>query len=280
MSEVGATVPKTITRIKSEYYGFPVTYLILVFSLALCSVFIIAGALTVASSILKAVLLVIMFMIILVFTLFFRSPSVMTRSMLMWKYFNRSVLGKNLIAKYNVSAALLGDNIVPIKAFHEQGIIEFLGNNYGVLMRIEPSRISDDELDSHIAKGRGLVDALHGDLLMKFYIVSINSNDVAIEKNVIDIINKEERSQKQKEHLYSLYHHLQDSTKSVIQWQFYIFIGMGEYKSVENAKIALSQYMPGIESKLQKSGVKVVQIQDKNTLALAYRQCLTTHGGI
>ncbi len=275
----GTTVPKTLTRIHSEYYGYPIRYLILVFALAIFCVFLVAGMVLSRSYIAKAVYVILLFSIVTVFIKFFWGAKSMDRTWLMYKYFIRSITGKNTLAKYILPASFL-EAIVPIKAFHDLGIIEFLDNKYGLMMRIEPSRISDDELDSHIAKGRSLVDALHGNLLMKFYVVSVNSDGAAIEKNVIDIINKEERSQNQKQHLYSIYHHLQDSTKTVIQWRFYIFVALGEYENLDKAKIARSQYMPGIESKLMKSGVHVVPLLEKNTLASAYRQCLSTHGGI
>ncbi len=276
---VGQTVPKTITRIRSEYYGYPIRYLVLVLAVAVFCVILVSGLLLSHSPAAKAVYVIILFCIVILFVRFFWGAKSMDRTWLMYKYFIRSVTGKNTIAKYALPASFLG-SIVPIKAFHDLGIIEFLGNKYGLLMRIEPSRISDDELDAHIAKGRSLVDALHGNLLMKFYIVSVNSSGAAIEKNVIDIINKQERSQKQKQHLYSIYHHLKDSVKTVIQWRFYIFINLGEYKDLNEAKIARSQYIPGIESKLQKSGVRVMPLLDKNTLASAYRQCLNVYGGL
>ncbi len=274
----GQTVPRTITRIRAEYYGYPIRYLILVFALAIFCVFLVAGLLLSRSLITKAVYVIILFIIVTVFIKFFWGAKAMDRTWLMYQYFIRSITGKNTLAKYTLPASFL-ESIIPIKAFHDLGIIEFLGNKYGLLMRIEPSRISDDELDAHIAKGRSLVDALHGNLLMKFYVVSVNSNSAAIEKNVIDIINKEERSQKQKQHLYSIYHHLRDSTKTVIQWRFYVFVALGEYRNLDEAKIARSQYIPGIESKLQKSGVRVIPLLEKNKLAVAYRQCLNTQGG-
>jgi hypothetical protein len=274
----GPTVPKTITRIRAEYYGYPIRYLILVLALAAFCVFLLAGLLLSRSYVAKAVYVIILFGTAIMFLRFFWGAKSMDRTWLMYQYFIRYITGKSTLAKYALSASFL-ESIIPIKAFHDLGIIEFLGNKYGLLMRIEPSRISDDELDSHIAKGRSLVDALHGNLLMKFYVVSVNSDGAAIEKNVIDIINKEERSQKQKQHLYSIYHHLQDSTKTIIQWRFYIFVALGEYKNLDEAKIARSQYMPGIESKLLKSGVRIMPLLKKNTLAMAYRQCLSTHGG-
>ena len=275
---VGQTVPKTITRIRAEYYGYPIRYLILVFALAIFCVFLVAGLLLSHSLIAKAVYVIILFIIVTIFIKFFWGAKSMDRTWLMYKYLIRSITGKNTLAKYALPASFL-ESIIPIKAFHDLGIIEFLGNKYGLLMRIEPSRIPDDELDAHIAKGRSLVDALHGNLLMKFYVVSVDSNSAAIEKNVIDIINKKERSQKQRQHLYSIYHHLRDSTKTIIQWRFYVFVSLGEYRNLDEAKIARSQYIPGIASKLQKSGVRVMPLLEKNMLAVAYRQCLNTHRG-
>ncbi len=274
----GQTVPKTITRIRAEYYGYPIRYLILVFAVAIFCVFLVAGLILSRSYAAKAVYVILLFGIIAIFIRFFWGAKATERTWLMYQYIIRSITGKNTLAKYTLPASFL-ESLIPIKAFHDLGIIEFLGNKYGLLMRIEPSRISDDELDSHIAKGRSLVDALHGNLLLKFYIVSVNSSGAAIERNVVDIINKEERSQKQKQHLYSIYHHLQDSKKTVIQWRFYIFVALGEYKNLDEAKIARSQYMPGIENKLLKSGVRIMPLLKKNTLAMAYRQCLSTHGG-
>ncbi len=276
---MGTTVPKSITRIRSEYYGYPIQYLILVLAVTVFSVALIAGLLLSSSHVVKAVNFIILFSIVAIFVKFFWGAKAMDRSWLMYKYFIRSMTGKNTFAKYVLPASFM-EALVPLKAYHTDGLIEFLGNKYGLLMRIEPSRISDDELDSHIAKGRSLVDALHGNLLIKFFVISVNSNGVDMERNVIDIINKEERLPKQKEHLYSIYHHLQDSTQTVIQWRFYIFVALGEYKDLDQAKIACSQYMPGIESKLQKSGIKVIQLKDKHVLATAYRQCLSTYRGL
>ncbi len=182
----GTTVPKSITRIRTEYYGYPIQYLILVLGAVVFSVVLIASILLSKSLPLRVISTFFLFALIITFVKFFSSPKSMDRSWLMYKHFIRSINGQNTIAKYVLPASFL-ESMVPIKAFHDSGLIEFLGNKYGLLMRIEPSRISDDELDAHIAKGRSLVDALHGNLLMKFYVVSVNSNDAALEKNVIDI---------------------------------------------------------------------------------------------
>ncbi len=274
----GNAVPKSLTRIRTEYYGYPIRYLILVFAVAIFCVFLVAGLILSRSYVAKAVYVILLFSIIAIFIRFFWGAKATDRTWLMYQYFIRSITGKNTLAKYTLPVSFL-ESLIPVRAFHDLGIIEFLGNRYGLLMKIEPSRISDDELDSHIAKGRSLVDALHGNLLMKFYITSVNDNGAAIERNVINIINKEDRSQKQKQHLYSIYHHLQDSTKTVIQWRFYLFVALGEYKNLDEAKIARSQYIPGIENKLLKSGVRTVPLLKKNTLAMAYRNCLSTNGG-
>ena len=54
---------------------------------------------------------------------------------------------------------------------------------------------------------------------------------------------------------------------------------IGELKSLELAKVAMTQHIPGIESKLNKSGVHVVVIKDRDALAMVYRQCLDVKVG-
>jgi hypothetical protein len=52
---IGQTVPKMITRIHSEYYGYPIRYLVLVLAAAVFCVILVAGLLLSHSLIAKAV---------------------------------------------------------------------------------------------------------------------------------------------------------------------------------------------------------------------------------
>ncbi len=270
------TVPKSITRIREEWNGLPVRYVILVISFVVLSLILIAFILLSNSG--QGIFLAILFFELAFFYKFLRSPKVMDRSILIYKFLLKSIKGETVIAKFKLPAGFL-ERIIPIKAFHQDGIIEFMENKYGLLMRIEPSRICEDDIDIHIQKTRALVDSLHGELLTKAFVCSIQeTNFKPLARNVVNIINTQERTPEQKKHLDSLYHHAQENNNAVIQWQFYVFLSLGTHTTLDKAMIAEKQYFPGFSEKLQKLGILVTQLKNKEVLASAYKQCITQGG--
>jgi hypothetical protein len=273
---VNNTVPKSITRIREEWNGLPVRYVILVLLFVVLSLILMASILLSDSG--QGIFIGILFLELAFFYRFLRSPKVMDRSVLVYKFLLRSIKGETVIAKFRLPDGFL-ERIIPIKAFHQDGIIEFMENKYGLLMRIEPSRISEDDIDTHIQKTRALVDSLHGDLLTKAFVCSIQeTNSRSLARNVVNIINTQERTPEQKKHLDSIYHHAQENNNTVIQWQFYVFLSIGTYPDLEKAIIAKKQYFPGFSDKLQKLGVLVMPLKKKEALASAYRKCITQVG--
>jgi hypothetical protein len=270
------TVPKSITRIREEWNGLPVRYVILVISFVVLSLILMASILLSASR--QGIFLGILFFELAFFYKFLRSPKIMDRSILMYKFLLRSIKGETVIAKFRLPDGFL-ERIIPIKAFHQDGIIEFMENKYGLLMRIEPSRISEDDIDTHIQKTRSLMDSLHGELLTKAFVCSIQeTNSRSLARNIVNIINTQERTPEQKKHLDSIYHHAQKNNNTVIQWQFYVFLGLGTYTTLDKAIIGKKQYFPGFSDKLQRLGVLVMPLKNKEALASAYRKCITQVG--
>jgi len=159
-----------------------------------------------------------------------------------------------------------------LKQIHEKGLIEFTNNRYGILLNSEPSRISNDELDSHIRKVVTLINSLHDELLMKIIVYSINRKGIkTLEKNVIDIVNLNNKTKEQKKHLHSIYDKIQNNNDPTIQWGFYIFLYLGTHETLNTATAAMNAYLPKYEEKLYATGAKVVQIKDKNSVAMMYR---------
>jgi hypothetical protein len=202
----------------------------------------------------------------------------MDRSILMYKFLLRSIKGETTIAKFRLPDGFM-ESIIPIRAFHQDGIIEFMKNKYGLLMQVEPSRICEDDIDTHIQKTRSLVDSLHGELLTKAFVCSMQETGYRpLARNVVNIINTQERTPEQKKHLDSLYHHAMENNNTVIQWKFYVFLGLGTYATLDKAIIAKKQYFPGFSDKLQKLGILVMPLKKKEALASAYKQCITQGG--
>ena len=270
------TVPKSITRIREEWNGLPVRYVIMAISFVILSLTLIASILLSNNG--QGIYFGLLFFELAFFFKFLRTPKVMDRSILMYNFLLRSIKGETVIAKFKLPAGYL-ERLIPIKAFHEDGIIEFMENKYGLLMRIEPSRISEDDIDTHIQRTRALVDSLHGELLTKAFVCSIQEgNYKPLARNIVNIVNTQERTLEQRKHLDSIYHHAQQNKNTVIQWKFYVFLSLGTHATLNKAIIAKKQYFPGFSEKLQKLGIIVVPLKKKEALASAYKQCITQGG--
>lgn len=274
---INNTIPKSMTRIREEYMGFPIKFVGVVVVTSFVSLVLIMGILLSEK---RLFFILIQFFVIIVFYRFMRSPMILDRSWLMYLFFIKSLRGQDITAKFTLPTGFM-ERIIPLKAFHPDGMIEFINNQYGLLMQIEPSRISDDEIDGHIQKVQNLIDSLHGNLSIKLFVCSMPQSGTgfkALEKNVINTVNTQDRTVEQKNHLLSIYHQAHDNQNVVIAWKFYMFLVLGRHKNIEEARIATKQYYPGFLLRLQKCGVLVNQLKDKTTLAAAYRQCITQQG--
>ncbi len=269
------TVPKSITKMKEEYGGLSFKHIVIYSITVVISLALTLSILFISKMIVRVILMLIMFIIIVIFILFMRSPSVMDRSWLMYLFLIKSLRGENIISKFKLPAAFL-EKIIPIKEVHDKGLIEFTNNRYGLLLNSEPSRISNDELDSHIRKVVTLIDSLHDELLMKIIVYSINKKGIKIlGKNIIDIVNLNNKTKEQKKHLHSIYDKIQNNNDPTIQWGFYIFLYLGIHETLNKAYAAMNTYLPKYEEKLYATGAKVVQIKDKDSIAMVYRQCIS-----
>jgi hypothetical protein len=267
----GQTVPKSMRRIKEEWQGLPIKYVAVIAGFAItCLILIIV----MFASRNKIPSLLLLFLVIAFFTKFMRTPAILTRSWLSYQFLIRGFRGQNVIPKYAVSAGFM-KSIIPIMEFHQGGIIEFSGKKYEMLLKADPARVSDDELEQHINQVRSLTDSLHGELLLKSYVVSLQTAGRPIERALMNQLNEPGRTKQEQEHLYSLYKEASDNTAPVIQWKFYIFLGFGKYSTLQEAEIAKGQYYPGITDRLNKAGMHIIPIQDRQELGATYRQLIS-----
>jgi hypothetical protein len=258
-------------RVKEEWQGLPLRYVLILALFAIISLFLIIIILTSQN---KIPSLILLFLVIAFFMKFMRTPAILTRSWLAYQFLIRGLRGQNVIPKYAVSAGFM-KSIIPIVEFHRGGIIEFSGNKYGMLLKADPSRVSDDELEQHINKVKNLTDSLHGDLMIKSYVVSLPTAGRPIERALLSSLNEPGRTKQEQAHLYSLYSEANENTAPVIQWKFYIFLGFGKYSTFQEAEIAKGQYYPGITDRLNKAGAHVIPITDRQELGATYRQLVS-----
>lgn len=186
----------------------------------------------------------------------------------------RSMFGQTVVAKYKCTVPFL-QQIVPIVGVHPNGIIEFTQKRFGVLFKIDPSRISDDALDTHIIKVKDIVDSLFGNLVMKTYVCSRSDTMRSMEQELIKKMNDTNLTKEQKEHLYSIYDESRKNTKQVVEWQFYVFISLGLHEDIESAERTRQAHIPGLENRMHAAEMHVIPLIDPDDIAFAYRQMIT-----
>jgi hypothetical protein len=267
----GQTVPKSMRRIKEEWQGLPIKYVAVIAGFAITCLILIIMAFASKN---KIPSLILLFLVIAFFLKFIRTPSIMARSWLAYQFLIRGLRGQNVIAKYAITAGFM-KSIIPIVEFYQGGLIQFSGNKYGMLLKADPGRVSDDELEQHINQVRSLTDSLHGELMLKSYVVSLQTAGRPIERALMSQLNEPGRTKQEQEHLYSLYQEATNNTAPVIQWNFFIFLGLGKYSTLQEAIIAKGQYYPGITDRLNKAGMHVLPIQDRQELGATYRQLVS-----
>ncbi len=264
------TVPKSLRRINEQYQGLPIKYMGVLVTAAVTAMILIVLALSTRGTILFVVLL---FFELIIFMKFMRSPDVLDRSWRAYQFMMRSLRGQTVFAKYVLPAPFM-QTIIPIKEFYENGLILFSQNQYGMLLKCDPARISDDDLEQHISHVRALTDSLHGELMLKSYVCSLPTGS-GVKNCLLGLLNEQGRTKEEQEHLYSLYEKAIENKAPVVEWRFFIFIGFGKYSNLQEAEIAAKQYYPGITERLRKANMLVVPIVDRNELGRTYRQLIT-----
>jgi hypothetical protein len=58
-------------------------------------------------------------------------------------------------------------SVVTITVIHPNGMIEFTGRSFGLLLKTDPPRVSDDDLTRHINQVVYIVNSLHNDIILK-----------------------------------------------------------------------------------------------------------------
>jgi hypothetical protein len=266
-------IPKVIRKVQEKKFGRSWRWI----WLSICSL----GAIIVmlmlsflAPFIIKLVLWTLIIAFIVVFFKFIKNDETLDRSVLMYNYFMRSMRGQTVVAKYTCTVPFL-QQVVPLVAVHANGIIEFTGKRWGILMRIDPQRVSDDDLDSHIAKVKDVIESLFGDLILKTFVCSRTNNAKPIEQDLIKKMNDKDKTNQQRQHLYSIYQDIRGNIRPLIEWRFFVFASIGIHEDLESADRVRQTHIPGLENKMRVAGMHVIPLTDPNEVSISYRQCFT-----
>lgn len=163
------------------------------------------------------------------------------------------------------------EKIVPIVHIYNDGIIQFTNNQFGTLVETNPARISDEERPMHEKMIEKVINGIPTNTYFKTIACSRIEPKKSILKYMLDEINKTRTDKAADIHLLGIYNKIASDNSNVISWKYYVFIGLGEWKTVDEARIQYGAIMPGLLKNMRVAKLKPRVLIDSNEISNAYR---------
>lgn len=202
---------------------------------------------------------------------FVSTENKLEETILFLKFFFDGYSGLHTIAKYDINVKFL-EAIFPLKNIHGDGLIEFKDKSFGILIKYFPERVNEEDIEAFGMKMQEVIDGLAGDTSIKFIASSKHDMRKPILDRLLEAMNKKNTSQKIYEYLHSLYEMIENKKQENIEWTFFIFLGLGKFDNLQDAKDQMDSEYPGLIDSLKESGINVLKLTDRIEVAKEYRQ--------
>jgi hypothetical protein len=185
-------------------------------------------------------------------------------------YFYRKHKGQTVIAKYKMpDDAVL--NHFPIEHIHDGGLIEYTGGHYGVLLKMDPPRTTDD--GAHTTNLESVFNSLIPGDMLKIMACSRLNTYKPYSDDILAIANQDWTTDEQRKHIHSIYQMVEKNTNETVEWQFNAAL-LFAADDPEDAGIIVETRLPGLKALFNTAGVGVYQIRDVLDIQLCFYQQL------
>lgn len=293
--------PKTITQVKDDkFLDFTCLHTwILLFTVGSC--LYIFSQIAKFSRYYQYGCLLLMVGIVIIWMKYFSTFEKVDKQVLRAKFFVSDIQGKHVINKFSVPLTFL-EKLVPIITIHKDGIIEFKGKKFGVLMETFPVRISEEERAAHEKKIEKVINGIPTNTHFKTIACSRLEPRKPILRYLLEVMNNSNAGTKPKYtevdhnaplwkksqqvlkqvviapteravdlHLASLYNKISDDDSKVISWKYYAFVSLGEWDTIEQARIQYGAVMPGLLKNMKVARLNPRVYTDEKEISNAYR---------
>src|SRR5665647_227881 len=181
--------PKTITQVKDDrflYFTCLHTWILLS---AIGSALYLFNEIARSEGLLQLAYAALLLAVIGIWISAFSTFEKVDRQKLRIKFTVQNMQGKHVINTFNITVAFL-EKLVPIVAVHSDGIIEFKGNKYGLLMETSPMRISEEERETHEKRMEKVVNGIPANTPFKTTSCSRLEPRKPILKYLLDVAEK------------------------------------------------------------------------------------------
>lgn len=198
------------------------------------------------------------------------SPRKADKSMVKFWYFVSEIRGKHVMHKLTSKDNDLR-KVYPLKKIHNGGLIQFIGKEYGVLLKLHPKRTADEDRDDHQKKMTGLVDGLGTGRIFKIIACSKVNPRKEIIDHLMTVANKT-GSKERAEHLNGILLKLMGDQSQVMMYRHYAFLGLGKHDSLESAEIAKGAVLEGLLLNMKRANLKPQLMENVRAIRNAYRE--------
>lgn len=192
-------------------------------------------------------------------------------TVLFFQFFFDGYCGLHTITRYDTSLTFLQD-VFPLKDIHEEGLIEFFGNSFGLLIKFIPPEVREEDDDVHALKMQEVIDGLAGQTSLKFIAQSRKNLRKPFLEKLLKMMNRAGINKKVYEYLYSIYEMIKNKGEGNVNWTFYAFFALGEFDKLDDARDQMDSEYPGLVDNLTSAGMRNVRkLTDPLEIAREYR---------
>ena len=270
----GMVIPKSYKNTTEKKFGMSYTWLAVASIIAVISAFI-ALLIMFSQGLLRLFFIACLIALWAFFWKKLRNDDLLEHAKLSYLYFLRLSRGDTAISKYNDQNIPILKQFLPVEAIHPNGLIQYTGNLYFLLLKYTPIRLSDDMRDAFLANTVNILNSLQDGVTFKFYVVSQNRQDDKYEKQILNAANRPNTSATTKEHIFSLQKTVSSHTENNILWDFYMSFGIGKYDSPQAAEISRQTLLTGLHDLLETIETDIHVLESPYEITYALYNCIT-----
>lgn len=186
----------------------------------------------------------------------------------------RIVTKRNMMKKY---VEPLDDlkKLFPVETVEDTGLIRYTDNTSGVFVRLDPPRVSDDDLDSHNKKMRNVVNSLYGKYNFQFLAFSAEHNTDSVSDIARDAMKRKDNTAETNEHLHSIYSEAVSADTNTIEWTFLLLVCLPVTDTVEEAEKLRQAFLSGLTKELARTGILSKVVDDRTETIQIMRESIT-----
>ena len=194
----------------------------------------------------------------------FSTETKLEETLLFLKFFFDKYSGLHTIARFDIKTSFLED-VFPLVDIHEDGLMEFKDKSYGLLVKYNPERVNEEDVEPHGMRMQEVIDGLSGDTSINFIASSKHNIRKPILDKLLDTMNQKNVNPKVYDYIHSIYEMIEKKKKNTIEWDFYIFFGLGKFDNIQDAMDQMDTEYPGLVDSLKDAGVTVIKTHGPGT---------------